>query len=48
MPHPRNYGTYPRVLAHYVREEGVISFEEAIWKMSGLPAQKLAGRIAAW
>jgi N-acyl-D-amino-acid deacylase len=40
-PHPRNYGTFPRVLGHYVREEGVISLEEAIWKMSGFPAQKL-------
>ena len=40
-PHPRSYGTYPRVLGHYVRELGVISFEEAIWKMSGFPAQKL-------
>jgi N-acyl-D-amino-acid deacylase len=40
-PHPRNYGTFPRVLSHYVREQGVISLEEAIWKMSGFPAQKL-------
>ncbi len=40
-PHPRSYGTYPRVLGHYVREQGVISLEEAIWKMSGFPAQKL-------
>jgi N-acyl-D-amino-acid deacylase len=40
-PHPRNYGTFPRVLSHYVREQAVISLEEAIWKMSGFPAQKL-------
>jgi N-acyl-D-amino-acid deacylase len=40
-PHPRNYGTFPRVLGHYVRDQGVISLEEAIWKMSGFPAQKL-------
>jgi N-acyl-D-amino-acid deacylase len=41
VPHPRSYGTFPRVLGHYVRELGVISFEEAIYKMSGLPAKKL-------
>ncbi len=41
VPHPRNYGTYPRVLGHYVRELGVISLEDAVWKMSGFPAQKL-------
>ena len=40
-PHPRSFGTYPRVLGYYVREQGVIPFEEAIWKMSGYPAQKL-------
>jgi N-acyl-D-amino-acid deacylase len=40
-PHPRNYGTFPRVLGHYVREQGTISLEDAIWKMCGLPAQKL-------
>jgi N-acyl-D-amino-acid deacylase len=44
VPHPRNYGTFPRVLAHYVRELGVLSLETAIWKMSGLPAQKLRWR----
>ena len=40
-PHPRNYGTYPRVLARYSRELGVLALEEAIQKMTGLPAQKL-------
>jgi N-acyl-D-amino-acid deacylase len=39
MPHPRNYGTFPRVIAHYVRERGVIALEEAIRKMTSLPAQ---------
>ncbi len=40
-PHPRGFGTFPRVLGHYVRELGILSLEEAIWKMCGLPAQKL-------
>ena len=40
-PHPRSYGTFPRVLGYYVREQGVLALEEAIRKMSGLPAQKL-------
>lgn len=41
-PHPRAWGTYPRVLGKYVREEGILSFEDAIWRMSGFPAQKFA------
>lgn len=40
-PHPRSYGTFPRVLGHYVREEGVLSLETAIHKMTGLPARKI-------
>jgi len=46
MPHPRGYGTNARVLAKYVREEKVISLEEAIRRMTSLPAQKfqLKGR----
>jgi N-acyl-D-amino-acid deacylase len=40
MVHPRNFGAFPRVLARYVRERGVISWEEAIYKMSGRPAEK--------
>ena len=40
-PHPRSYGTFPRILGRYVREEGIIPLEEAIHKMSGLPARKL-------
>ena len=39
-PHPRAWGTYPRVLGKYVREEGVISLENAVHKMSHMPAEK--------
>ncbi len=39
--HPRYYGTYPRILGHYVRERGVLSLEEAVKKMTLLPALKL-------
>jgi N-acyl-D-amino-acid deacylase len=39
VPHPRNYGTFPRVISHYVREKGIISLEEAIRKMTALPAR---------
>ncbi|MGB0543067.1 MAG: N-acyl-D-amino-acid deacylase family protein [Longimicrobiales bacterium] len=38
VSHPRGYGTFPRVLGRYVRERGVLTLEEAIRKMSGLPA----------
>jgi len=41
FPHPRAYGTFPRVLGHYVREKALISLEEAIRKMTSLPAQRL-------
>ena len=42
QPHPRFYGTYPRVLGRYVREEpSVLSLETAIRKMTGLPAERL-------
>ncbi|MEM8486264.1 MAG: D-aminoacylase [Bacteroidota bacterium] len=40
-PHPRNYGTFARVLARYVRELEVLSFEEAVRKMTSLPASRL-------
>lgn len=39
-PHPRGYGTNARVLAKYVREEKVLSLEEAVRRMTSLPAQK--------
>ncbi len=40
VPHPRGYGTNARVLAEYVREQKVITLEEAIRRMTSLPAQK--------
>lgn len=49
-PHPRAYGTYPRVLGRYVRERGVIALEEAVRRMTSAPADLLGfaerGRIA--
>jgi N-acyl-D-amino-acid deacylase len=40
-PHPRAYGTFPRILAKYVREERVLTLEDAIRKFSALPAQRM-------
>ena len=40
MPHPRGYGTNARVLAKYVREQKVIGLEEALRRMTSLPANK--------
>ncbi|MFQ5789238.1 MAG: amidohydrolase family protein [Acidobacteriota bacterium] len=40
-PHPRSFGTHPRVLAKYVREEKLLTLEEAIRKMTSLPAERL-------
>ncbi len=40
-PHPRNYGTFARVLGIYVREKHVLGLEEAIRKMTALPATRL-------
>ncbi|MFX1449391.1 MAG: amidohydrolase family protein [Promethearchaeota archaeon] len=39
--HPRSYGTYPRILSNYVREKKLVSLEEAIRKMTSLPASIL-------
>lgn len=39
--HPRAFGTFPRVFAQYVREQGVISLEEAVRKCTSLPASRL-------
>ena len=40
-PHPRAYGTFPRILRKYVREEHKLRLEEAIRKFSALPAQRM-------
>ena len=40
-PHPRAYGTFPRVLAKYVREEKILTLEDAIRKFSALPALRM-------
>jgi len=40
-PHPRNFGTFPRVLGHYARERKLFTMEEAVYKMTGLNALKL-------
>ncbi len=40
-PHPRGYGTFPRVLGRYVRDMGVLSLEAAIEKMTRRPARRL-------
>ena len=49
FPHPRSYGAFPRVLARYVRELGVLTLEEAVKKMTSMPAdqynQQYRGRI---
>lgn len=44
--HPRYYGTYPRILGRYVRDEGLLTLEDAVRKMTSLPADRfgLAGR----
>jgi len=53
-PHPRWYGTFPRVLGEYSRERGIITLEDAVRKMTSLPADRLGladrGRIeeGAW
>jgi N-acyl-D-amino-acid deacylase len=40
-PHPRAYGTFPRILRKYVREEKKLKLEDAIRKFSALPAQRM-------
>ena len=40
-PHPRTYGTFPRVLGEYAREQRLFSLESAVHKMTGMPAARL-------
>jgi len=40
-PHPRSYGTFPRVLGRYARDEGLLTLPAAINKMTGMPAARL-------
>jgi len=44
VPHPRSYSTNPRVLGHYVRDEKLLTVEDAVRKMTSLPAQILGMR----
>jgi len=41
VPHPRAYGTFPRVLGEYVRTQRVLTLETAVYKMTGMPAARL-------
>ena len=44
VPHPRAYGTAPRVLGRYVRERGILSLESAIAKLTSVPADRIGSR----
>lgn len=39
LPHPRSYGSFPRVMSQFVKNKKIISWENAIYKMTGLPAE---------
>lgn len=41
LPHPRSYGTFPRVIAHYVKERGVLTLPDAIRRMTSWPATRM-------
>jgi N-acyl-D-aspartate/D-glutamate deacylase len=41
-PHPRNFGAFPRVLSEYVKRRGVLTLEDAVRKMTSLPAQRFS------
>ena len=40
-PHPRNYGTFPRILGQYVRKEHVLTLEDAVRRMTSLAAERM-------
>jgi N-acyl-D-amino-acid deacylase len=41
VPHPRNYGAFPRILGRFVRDLKTIELEQAIYKMTGMPPADL-------
>lgn len=41
QPHPRNFGTFPRIISHYQRERKLFTLEESIRKMTSLPARRI-------
>ncbi|MFQ5985087.1 MAG: amidohydrolase family protein, partial [Alphaproteobacteria bacterium] len=43
-PHPRLWGTFPRVLGHYARDLGLLALEDAVRRMTGLPAERFGLR----
>ncbi len=44
---PASFGTYPKILGHYVREMGLLSLESAIHKMTGMAAEKMCASVGA-
>jgi N-acyl-D-amino-acid deacylase len=40
--HPRGWGSYPRILGHYVRDEHLLTLEQAVHKMTGMPAKRVS------
>jgi len=48
LPHPRLWGTFPRVLGHYSREQKLFSLGEAVRKMTSLPAERFGLTDRGW
>lgn len=48
FPHPRVHGTFPRVIGHFARDKNVLSIQEAIRKMTSLPAHRLGLLDRGW